>query len=621
VEFANAELDRVRVCLIGNSKLSQVVHSLIPEFEALASITIIDNIFNDAVKAARDLIERQQVDIFISAGANAFYLQDTLPIPVLALKVEQADLIQAVLTARRISSKILLLTYERQETNVELLSLFDGVELTHHTYSTAEHAKEIFHSVRNEGFGVVIGSSYACDLAEYAGLQSVLLYSRESCRNLLRKAIRQAGQHKREQQHAAIGQFLLEQNHQPQVLTNRTGAVVAWNNAASTLIPNIGRRRRLDGVLDSKMLDAQSLRAEGLLLGDRLCSLTKQPFELGGEAVGFLYSFQLSPLAMPQDDGRRLVFQSSRMAEVQNQLNVYGATPGTVLIRGETGTGKELAARQVHVSSANAKGPFVAINCAAIPAELFESELFGYAEGAFTSAKSGGKSGLLESANNGTFFMDEINSLPLPQQAKLLRVLQEREVSPVGSRRPISLNIKFVAACNVDLMDEVRAGRFREDLYYRISTFAVHIPPLRERVEDIPVLTAYLMRREGLRYALEVEPDALIKGVAQVFRRYHWPGNVRQLENVVERLIVSQRMYGSCEALLEALPRVVPELYAPLLGEGENGGHLHHVEQEEIVKALQLFAGNKSMAAEYLGISQTTLWRRLKRLQSGENHV
>lgn len=620
MEFANAEFDRVRICLIGNSKLSQVVHSLSDEFEALASITIIDNIFNDAVKAARDLIERQQVDIFISAGANAFYLQDTLPIPVLALKVEQADLIQAVLTARRISSKILLLTYERQETNVELLSLFDGVELTHLTYSTAEHAKELFHSVHNEDFGVVIGSSYACDLAEYAGLQSVLLYSRESCRNLLRKAIRQAGQHKREQQHAATGQFLLEQNLQPQIMTNRMGAVVAWNSAANTLIPNIGRRRRLDGVLDGKMLEARSLRAEGLLLGDRLCSLTKQPFEVDGELVGSLYSFQLSPLAIPQDDSRRLVFQSCRMAEVQNQLNVYGATPGTVLVRGETGTGKELAARQVHVSSANAKGPFVAINCAAIPAELFESELFGYAEGAFTSAKSGGKSGLLESANNGTFFMDEINSLPLPQQAKLLRVLQEREVSPVGARRSISLNIKFVAACNVDLMEEVRAGRFREDLYYRISTFVVHIPPLRERVEDIPVLTSYLMRREGLRYGLEVEPDALIKGLAPIFRRYHWPGNVRQLENVVERLIVSQRMYGSCEALLEALPRVVPELYVPL-GEGEKSGHLHHVEQEEIIKALQVFGGNKSMAAEYLGISQTTLWRRLKRLQSGEEHV
>lgn len=613
MEFANAEQERVKICLIGNSKLSQIVHSLIPEFEALASITIIDNIFNDAVRAARDLIERQQVDIFISAGANAFYLQDTLPIPVLALKVEQADLIQAVLTARRISPKILMLTYERQEANVELLGLFDGLDLTHHTYSTAEHAKEIFHSLRNDGFGVVIGSSYACDLAEQWGLNSVLIYSRESCRNLLRKAIRHAGQHKRQSQQAQLGQFLLEQNPQPQVLTNQDGIVIAWNSAAALFLGNMNRRRRLDSVLDSKLIEAPSLRAEGLLVGERLCSLNKQPFEVEGERVGFLYSFLPSPQALAEDDGRRLVFQSSRMAEVQNQLNIYGATPGTVLLRGETGTGKELAARQVHAACANAKGAFVAINCAAIPAELFESELFGYAEGAFTSAKSGGKSGLLESANNGTFFMDEINSLPLPQQAKLLRVLQEREVSPVGSRRPISLNIKFVAACNVDLMDEVRAGRFREDLYYRISTFAIHIPPLRERPEDIPVLASYLMRRESQRYGIELELEALIKGVTPVFRRYHWPGNVRQLENVVERLIVSQRLYGNWEALLEALPRVVPELYAPL-GEAELGGHLHHVEQEEIVKALQLFAGNKSQAAEYLGISQTTLWRRLKRL-------
>lgn len=618
MEFANVEQDRVRICLIGNSKLNQIVHSLIPEFESLASITIIDNVFNDAVRAARDLIARQQVDIFISAGANAFYLQDTLPIPVLALKVEQADLIQAVLTAKQIASRILVLTFERQEINVDLVRKFEGVDLTHRTYATADHAKEIFHGLRNEGFGVVVGSSYACALAEQWGLESVLIYSRESCRNLLRKAIRQAGQFKRQRQQTAMGQFLLEQNPQPQVLTNRSGLVVAWNNGATALISNLPRRRRLDGVLDSKLLEAPSLRAEGLLVGERLCSLNKQPFEVDGELVGFLYSFLPSPLAIPQEDGRRLVFQSSRMAEVQNQLSIYGATPGTVLIRGETGTGKELAARQVHMASANAKGTFVALNCSAIPAELFESELFGYAEGAFTGAKSGGKSGLLESANNGTFFMDEINSLPLTQQAKLLRVLQEREISPVGARRPISLNIKFVAACNVDLLDEVRVGRFREDLYYRISTFVIHLPPLRERPDDIPLLTDYLMRRESLRYGIELEPEALIKGVIPVFRRYHWPGNVRQLENVVERLIVSQRLYGSCEALVEALPRVVPELYAPLPTENEVGGHLHQVEQEEIVKALQLFGGNKGLVAEYLGISQTTLWRRLKRLQAGE---
>jgi transcriptional regulator, propionate catabolism operon regulatory protein len=290
------------------------------------------------------------------------------------------------------------------------------------------------------------------------------------------------------------------------------------------------------------------------------------------------------------------------------------------LIRGETGTGKELAARQAHQASANAKGPFIAINCAAIPAELFESELFGYADGAFTSAKSGGKSGLLEAANGGTFFMDEINSLPLSQQAKLLRVLQEREISPVGSRRPIALNIKFVAAANVDLMEEVRAGRFREDLYYRISTFQVHMPPLRERPEDIPVLTEFLMRNESLRYGIEVALEDLVKGITPIFRRYRWPGNVRELENYVERLIVSLKLYGNWELLVESLPRVLPELYEQPTIE-PRGGHLHNIEQEEIVKALQMFGGNKAQAAEYLGISQTTLWRRLKRIRGGEDEL
>ncbi len=620
MEFANAELDRVRVCLIGNSKLSRLVHSLIPEFEALASITIIDNIFNDAVRAARDLIERQAVDVFISAGANAFYLKDTLPIPVLGLKVEQADLIQAVLTARRISSRILLLTYERQETNVEMLGLFDDFELSHHTYSTAEHAKELFHNLRDQGFGVVIGSSYACDLAEQWGLDSVLLYSRESCRNLIRKAIRHAGAAKRQQQQRALVQFLLEQSSNAQILTNREGAIVAWNTGATNLVPSIARRRWLDGLVDARVLEADSISAEGLLLGERLCSLSKQPFEVEGERVGFLYHLVPSPVALEKGDNRRLVYHSSRMADVQNQLLIYGATPSTVLIRGETGTGKELAARQVHEVSAHADGPFVAINCGAIPAELFESELFGYAEGAFTSAKSGGKSGLLESANGGTFFMDEINSLPLAQQAKLLRVLQEREVSPVGSRRSIPLDIKFVAAANVDLMEEVRAGRFREDLYYRISTFQVHIPPLRERQEDIPVLTEFLMRNESLRYGIEVAIDELVKGVTPIFRRYRWPGNVRELENYVERLVVSLKLYGNWEVLVEALPRILPELYEQPPAE-PRGGHLHNIEQEEIVKALQMFGGNKGQAAEYLGISQTTLWRRLKRLRGGEEEL
>ena len=616
MDFTSVTQGKPRICLIGNSKLSQIVHSLIGEFEAVARITIIDNVFNDAVRAARELIEQRNVDIFVSAGANAFYLQDTLPVPVLGLRVSSSDLIQAVLTARRISRRILLLTYERQQTNLDVLKVFDDIDLTHRTYGTADEIQEVFHQCREEGYGVVIGSSYACDLADEWGVASVLIYTRESCRNLLRKSIRVAGQHKRQRQRASLMQHVLDRAPQPTVITNLDGSPVAWNAAADAQIPGFAARRRLDGLLDRKLLEAAGFRSERLLIADRLCALEKEPFAFSGETVGYVYTFQWSPVAEPQDDSRRLVFRSERMAEVHNLLAVYGATAGTVLLHGETGTGKELAARCIHAASENADGPFVAVNCSAIPADLFESELFGYADGAFTSAKSGGRSGLLETANHGSFFLDEINSLPLAQQAKLLRVLQEKEVTPVGSRQAVALDVKFIAACNVDLAEEMRAGRFREDLYYRISTFAIRIPPLRERPEDIAALVAHMVQRDAQRYGADVDARTLVEGVVPAFRRYHWPGNVRQLENIVERIVVSHRLYRSSEAIVEALPRIAPELFAVARIAGDDEGYLRALEQEEIQRALTMFSGNRSRTADFLGISQTTLWRRLKRRRS-----
>ena len=614
MDFANASQNKPRICLIGNSQLSQIVHSLIGEFEAVARISIIDNVFNDAVRAARDLIEQQQVDIFVSAGANAFYLHDTLPVPVLGLRVSSADLIQAVMTARRISRRILLITYERQKTHLDVLKVFEDVEITHRTYATAEEVKEVFHQHRGDGHGVVIGSSYACDLAEQWGLDSVLIYSRESCRNLLRKAIRLAGQHKRMREQQALAQHVLDQMSHPMVFTNLEGKPVAWNAAALTQLPKFARRQKLDGLLDRRILEAPRFHSERLMLEDRLCALDKEVFDVSGERVGHVYNFHFSPVAEPQDDdSRRLIFLSARMAEVNELLTVYGATAGTVLLHGETGTGKELAARSIHNASINAKGPFVVVNCSAIPSDLFESELFGYADGAFTGARNGGRSGLLESADGGSFFLDEINSLPLVHQAKLLRVLQEKEVTPVGSRQAIALDVKFIAACNVDLMAEVRAGRFREDLYYRISTFTIRIPPLRERPDDIPALTIHMLRREAQRYGTDLDVEAMAERIAEPFRRYTWPGNVRQLENVIERLVVSHRLYRSDRAIAAALPRIVPELFDASPAVHPEEGQLRIIENEEIERALGMFGGNRSQVAEYLGISQTTLWRRLKR--------
>jgi propionate catabolism operon transcriptional regulator len=620
LDFNNAETSRVRVCLIGNSKLSKMVHSLIPEFASIADITIIDSIFNDALMSARRLVEHDAVDVFISAGGNAFYLKDTLPIPVVALEVLQADLMNAVLKARQVSRSILLLTHEHQAAWSEFLDYVEGIKIVSRTYRLAEEAKDIFNGIDKDHFGVVIGTSFVCDLAEQAGIPYVLVYSREACRQMVRKAIAVAGQHKREGEQRAFTQFLINQTSAAAIITNREEQVVGFNYQAVQLISGLARNIQIDQFLDNRFLQSSDTVAEAILLGDRLCRVDKTAFEVDGKRVGHLYSIRAPVTKRHKADAStgRLVFKSSLMAEAAHFLQVYGATPGAVLLRGETGTGKELAARVVHESSAGREGPFVAINCAAMPGELFESELFGYADGAFTSSRSGGKSGLLEAANNGTFFMDEINSLPIPQQAKLLRVLQEREVRPVGSRRTIDLNIKFVTACNHDLLEEVRAGRFREDLYYRLNVFIVKLPPLRDRPEDIEPLSRHFISRLAPRYQIETDENSLIAALMPHFLQYYWPGNVRQLENLLERLLVSSTLYDSIDQFSTHLPTLTPELFdAPseLLANPGEGGHLQILEQEEILRVLNQFDGNKTRTAEYLGISQTTLWRRLKQLK------
>lgn len=625
MDFNNAEADLAKVCLIGNSKLSKMVHSLIPEFQAIANIVIIDSIFNDALMSARRLVEQDAVDVFISAGANAYYLKDTLPVPVVALELRQSDLVSAVLKARQISNKILLLTYEHQSAWTEFLDYVEGVDIIHRTYKTAEEAREIFHGVEKDYIGVVIGSSFICDLAEQEGLPFVMVYSRESCRYMVRKAISVAGEHKRERERQAFVQFLIDTASSSTIITNRDEQVIGFNQGALNLVKGLGRNKRIDRFLDSRFLQTPDTVAEGIQVGDRLCRVQKRAFEVDDLRVGHLYTLTAAPQSkfISESKTNGLIYQSSYMAEVVHFLQVYGATPGAVLLRGETGTGKELAARMIHDSNANKEGPFVAINCAAIPNELFESELFGYADGAFTSSRSGGKSGLLETANNGTFFMDEINSLPIPQQAKLLRVLQEREVRPVGSRRSIALNIKFVAACNHDLLEEVQAGRFREDLYYRLNVFIVNLPPLRERPEDIEPLTRHFIQSLGQQYGIDADENALVEVLVPRFKRYRWPGNVRQLENLMERLLVSSTLYSSTAQFAGQLQNLVPELFEPTdLGNYSisEGGYLQSVEQEEILKVLDRFGGNKTKAAEYLGISQTTLWRRLKQM-SAENFM
>ena len=297
-----------------------------------------------------------------------------------------------------------------------------------------------------------------------------------------------------------------------------------------------------------------------------------------------------------------IVGRSRAIQEVIRQLELVAQSRSTVLITGETGTGKELVARAIHDRSAQREMPLIRVNCAAIPESLLESELFGHVKGAFTGATSN-KKGRFALADGGTIFLDEIGTMSTTVQAKLLRVLQEREFEPLGAERTEKVDLRMIAASNRDLRRMVGEGRFLEDLFYRLSVIPIPIPPLRERREDIPALTEHFIGKHTQRSGKRI--DRVEEAVLEAFREYDWPGNVRELENTIERAVVLSpgpvitRREISLLGVTESVPAGLPSL------------KLHHnvewVERQTIERALQRAAGVKKDAADLLGISQRAL--------------
>lgn len=293
-----------------------------------------------------------------------------------------------------------------------------------------------------------------------------------------------------------------------------------------------------------------------------------------------------------------LVGHSPAIEQLRAMVRRIGQMPSTVLLQGESGTGKEIVARALHQTSPRAQRPFVPINCAAIASELIESELFGHVKGAFTGA-SDSRNGLFYYAHGGTLFLDEISELPLALQTRLLRVLEERKVRPVGSEREVPVDVRIIAATNRDLAAAVRAGRFREDLYYRLAVVDLTLPPLRTRSEDIPDLMRHFMQQ--LSVQLGVPPLPLSHEVVSRLAAYRWPGNVRELRNYVERSMI-----------LGCFPSVPPgaPMAEPAPPPGELALTLADIERRHIERVVDDCAGNKTEAARRLGVSRKTLERK-----------
>jgi propionate catabolism operon transcriptional regulator len=520
------------------SRLSQLLREVTPEFDGRAQIENLSLGFEDAVRHIRARLPRERVDVLISAGSNGAYLRNRISRPLVLVRASGFDLMQALSRARRIDSRIGVITHETDLPVFAEFQRYFGLDIAQRSFTTAEEARLAVGDLVSQGVRAIVGTGLVTELAEQAGVAGVLMYSADSIRQAFESALDIARP------------LIIEEARAPSPRQRKIGT--------------------------------------------------------------------------PRHALEDLVGVSAGICELREQIRRAAASTATVLIQGETGSGKELVAQALHAVSPRRRGAFVAINCGAVPESLLEAELFGHDDGAFTGARRGGRAGLIEAASGGSLFLDEIGEMPLPLQTRLLRVLEEREVLRVGASTPIAVDLRVIAASHVDLRAAVADQRFRADLFYRLDVLRLRLPPLRERAEDLPALIASLqdaLRRRGpAQRELKFSADAIA-----LLANYGWPGNVRELRNLLERLHAQvDAAVGEIEE--EALMRLAPELGAgqatgafdasalawKRIGKAAANAAATRPSTAELHALLERHGGSRNAAAEALGVSRSTLWRWMR---------
>ncbi|QCJ42543.1 PAS domain S-box protein [Bacillus sp. S3] len=424
---------------------------------------------------------------------------------------------------------------------------------------------------------------------------------------------------------------IVNSTHDGVVAVDKIGNIILANKHAKTILgfeENPKGRNITEFIPQSDMirvLETGKIERDDIaLVGGRQIVINRSPVIVKGKIVGAVSNFkEITDIQKVELLLRKKLHQNGleakyRLSDIVGETQVimetkelarkFAETESTVLITGESGTGKELFAQGIHSASHRSLGPFVAVNCAAFPENLLESEMFGYEKGTFTGALKDGKPGLFELAHGGTLFLDEIGELPLRIQALLLRVLQEKTIRRVGGERIIPVDVRIITATNRNLEEEVEEKQFRSDLYYRLNVLALELPPLRGRLTDIPKLVDSFLVEFNEKRKNKIK--AVEKELISLFQMHDWPGNIRELRNAIERMVVLEE--GNClglhgaKFLLEKLRR------RKILGDVPNQPSIKNKEKELILTTLEKFAYNKKLAAESLGIDRSTLWRKMK---------
>ena len=597
------------------------------------------------------------VRVIISRGQTAYAVRNMVDIPVVNVRHTFFDCYDAYGLACKYGGKVAFLATSAQF----LRTLYKGIHMMPHAEiveirdsDSTESIRTTLLELKRRGFTAMVGGLTLKALAEELGCSYVMT---DSDSDSVREAIEEAthllriemerDEHARklENKYETIVS-ILQCVSDAVVSIDRSGVITNANTKALRILGNNAVGRALADMLDTRALDdvfttGAAISGEVVSFGKHSLVLNAEPIRVHREVDGVTVTLQQSKhiLAAEQkirsimiDKGHRsdktfddIVGDSAVLRAAKELSGKYALSDSTVLLLGETGTGKELFAQSMHNAGRRADAPFVAINCASLPLNLLESELFGYVKGAFTGARSEGKAGFFELAHRGTIFLDEISETPLEVQLKLLRVLQERKTMRIGDDKLIPVDVRIITASNKDLTRMIRKGLFRNDLYYRICVLRLRIPPLRERREDIPALLDFFIR-QSRHNIVEIRPVALARLVA-----CDWPGNVRQLQNLVERVgPVCEDGILTLEMVEQALDGGLDIAEAESFGNGAAGreaggdGFLPDMaavpareelsERELIRHVLMKVKGNRALAAQRLGISTTTLWRTMKRI-------
>ena len=603
------------------------------------SIPVHTAVLEDAAEWAREMMERGTW-IFISRGVTRELIQRTLHTPVVNIPVAASDYIPAIQQVQNVRGPIAFFSYEPPSDELKTICYLMNIQMRHYQFSDTASCRACVRQAVADGAAWGIGGIVSAGYAKEVGLPYVLV---ESSDTAVSQAIENACQlcelqreNARKQEALQIQleryQNILNYTHDAIIAVDAQGRVEVTNRVAERMLdpalaPFIGKpigqvlpNTHMTAVLRSGTMETDQL----MTIGSTLVSTNRVPIIVNDKVQGVVATFQdIKSIQSAERNVRIKLHEKGLLAKYQlsdivgnspallaakEMAQRFADAPFTVMLYGETGTGKEMFAQSIHNASPRRDGPFVAVNCTALSKSLLESELFGYADSSFTGAKRGGKPDLFELAHGGTIFLDEIGELPLEFQAQFLRVLQEKEIRRVGGDTVIPVDIRVIGATNRDLMRGVEEGTFRRDLYYRLNVLTVNIPPLRDREDDFLQIADSIYSR--IVPHRTPEDCRSFRRILERYRGYTWPGNVRELTNLVGRIYLLQKQALPGEKILDLLSRMTPQDQPPA---GVGGEDLADVELAHIRSVLARNGGNITRTARELRISRATLYRKLKR--------